>query len=95
MKQYKNTLQQLSATIYESHDTLPGLPIVELAGDKRVLIENHRGITEYGAEQICVKVKYGLLCISGYNMELAKMAKDQLVITGQIESITIRRKGLL
>ena len=93
MKQYGKALQRLSGTIYESNDALPGVPIVELAGDRRVLIENHRGVTEYGMEKICVKVKYGLLCICGCDMELAKMTKDQLVITGQIGSVTIQRRG--
>ena len=91
MKQYGKSLQRLSGTIYESSIALPGVPIVELAGDRRVLIENHRGVTEYGMERICVKVNYGILCISGCEMELAQMTKDQLVITGQIESVMIQR----
>ena len=93
MKPYKKSLRQLTGTLYESSDGLPGVPIVELAGDHRVLIENHRGVVEYGTESICVKVKYGLLCVRGSDMELAKMTKDQLVIAGKIETVTIQRKG--
>ena len=93
MKPYQKTLRQLTGTLYESNDGLPGVPIVELAEDHRVLIENHSGVVEYGTERISVKVKYGLLCISGLDMELAKMTKDQLVIVGKIESVTIQRKG--
>ncbi len=91
--QYGKGLQRLSETINRTNDTLPGVPIVELAGDRRVLIENHRGVVAYGTEQICVKMKFGLLCICGQKMELAKMTKDQLVITGTVESVTIRRRG--
>ena len=93
MKQYEKTLQRLSTTVYESNEQLPGVPIVELAGDRRLLIENHRGVTEYGSERICVKLKYGILCVCGCEMELAKMTKEQLVITGLIGSVTIQRKG--
>lgn len=93
MKQYGKALQRLSGAMYESNDALPGVPIVELAGDRRVLIENHWGVTEYGTDRICVKVKYGILCVCGREMELAKMTKDQLVITGSIGSLTIHRKG--
>ena len=93
MRQYEKTLQRLSATVYESSEPLPGVPIIELAGDRRLLIENHKGVTEYGAERICVKVKYGVICVCGYEMELAKMTKEQLVITGLIRSITIQRRG--
>ncbi len=92
--QYRMRLQRLAGTINETSNALPGVPIVELAGDRRVLIENHRGVIEYGSEQICVKVKFGSLRICGQNMELAKMTGEQLVITGAIESVTIRRRGV-
>ena len=93
MKPYKKGPRQLTGTLYAVYDGLAGMPIVELAGDQRVLIENHRGVIEYGAEKISVKVKYGLVCISGLEMELAKMTKEQLVIVGKIGSVTIQRKG--
>lgn len=89
MRQYGNGMRWLT----ESERVLPGVPVVELAGDRRVLIENHKGVVEYGKERICVKVQYGLLCICGIDMELAKMSKEQLVIAGKIESVSIQRKG--
>lgn len=89
MRQYGNGMRWLT----ESERVLPGVPVVELAGDRRVLIENHKGVVEYGKERICVKVQYGLLCICGIDMELAKMSKEQLVIAGKIESVSIHRKG--
>ena len=93
MKQYGNALRRLSGTLYEGSESLQRMPIVELAGDGRVLIENHRGVVEYGSEKICVKVRYGFVCVCGLEMELARMTKDQLVITGKIGSVTIQRKG--
>ena len=93
MKPYGKAFKGLSGTLYKAGEGLPGVPVVELAGDGRVLIEHHRGVVEYGTQKICVKVKYGLLCICGMGMELAKMTKDQLVNTGRIGSITIQRKG--
>lgn len=93
MKQYGNALRRLSGTLYEGSESLQRMPIVELAGDCRVLIENHKGVVEYGMEKICVKVQYGFVCVCGLEMELARMTKDQLVITGKIGSVTIQRKG--
>lgn len=92
MRQYGKTLQRLSGSIYQSNDAFPGMPIVELAGDRRVLIENHMGVIEYGKERISIKVKYGVLSVCGNNMELAKMTKYQLVVTGRIDSVAISRK---
>jgi len=72
-------------------ESIPGLPVVELAGDRRVLIERHCGVTEYGRERIRVKVKFGQLCIYGTGLELAKMTKEQLVISGRIQGVEITR----
>jgi len=73
-------------------ETLPGQPIVEIAGDKRVLIENHLGVAAYGAERILVNVKYGAVCICGFGLELLHMTREQLVIHGRIHSVSLQRR---
>ena len=73
-------------------ETLPGIPVVEISGDNRVLIEKHNGVTEYSRERICVKVQYGTIIICGSCMEFIKMTQEHLVITGNIESVTIQRR---
>ena len=56
-------------------DSVPGQPIVEIAGDRRVLIENHNGVIGYGRERIRVKVKFGSVCICGCDLEMLHMTK--------------------
>ena len=73
-------------------DAVPGLPVVEIAGDRRILIENHRGVTQYGRDNICVNVAFGQLMISGSCLELIKMTKGQLVICGRIDQLTLSRR---
>ena len=72
-------------------ETLPGMAVAELAGDRRVLIEGHRGVTGYSREQVTVKVSYGCLCVTGCGLELRQMSKEQLVICGRIDSIQLGR----
>ena len=74
-------------------EPMPGQPIVEIAGDRRVLIENHYGVKEYSREKIAVKVKYGFVCICGCNLELIRMTKEQLVISGRIDTVGLIRRG--
>ena len=69
----------------------PGVTLVELAGDRRVLIENHGGVTVYGQKEIRIRGSYGMLCVHGTNLELARMTKQQLIITGCIESVSLFR----
>ena len=72
---------------------LPGQPLVESAGDRRVLIENHSGVTEYSAQRIVIKMKYGCLLVCGFGLELTQMTKEQLVISGRIDALTVCRRG--
>lgn len=73
-------------------EALPGQPLVEIFGERRVLIEHHGGVIEYGKEKIQVKMRYGCLCICGVGLELARMNADQLIISGRIDSVSIIRR---
>lgn len=73
-------------------EALPGQPLVEIAGDGRVLIENHRGVREYSRERIGVKVKFGLVQICGSCLELRCMTREQLVISGRIDMVQLKRR---
>lgn len=74
-------------------EPMPGQPIVEIAGDRRVLIENHFGVKEYSREKIAVKVKYGFVCVCGCGLELIRMTREQLVISGSIDAVSLVRRG--
>ncbi len=91
MQQRKGVLERLVEQADLAGESLPGQPVLELAGDRRVLIENHRGVTEYGREKISVRVRYGIVAVCGCGLELVKVSKDQLVISGRIEGIMIHR----
>lgn len=91
MKQHRNILQRLTESADLHAEPIPKVPLVELAGDQRVLIENHGGVCEYGTERIRVKLSYGQICVCGADMELARMNQDQLVISGRIDSVSLIR----
>lgn len=73
-------------------EPMPAQPIVEIAGERRVLVENHGGVRAYSTEQILVNVKYGVVCVCGCGLELIRMTKEQLVIRGRIDSVSLRRR---
>ena len=72
-------------------ESLPGMTVAELAGDRRVLVEGHIGVTEYCPTRVTVKVGYGELSLSGCGLELRQMSKVHLVICGCIDAIELRR----
>lgn len=64
-------------------------PVVEIVGTARVLVENHKGIIEYGTNCIGIRMTYGELTIQGCNLELVQITSQQLVVTGNIETISL------
>lgn len=92
MKQRSKWKQQLATSWMMDSETLPLQPILELCGERRVLIENHSGVREYGPEKISVGVRYGQVEIVGKNLRLCRMQGPQLVILGRIDTITVVRR---
>ena len=93
MKGNRNILQRMTESMDLDVDAIQGQPLIEIAGDSRVLIENHFGVREYTPERIGVNLKYGSVLICGCGLKLSRMTKEQLVISGRIDGVTLRRRG--
>ncbi len=89
----RDFLERLAQTGDLCIEAAPGLPLVEISGSRRVLIENHFGIRGYSRERILVNVSYGYIVVCGCGLELARMTKEQLVIRGRIDGIMLQRRG--
>ena len=92
MGRTKYILSRLADGADLGEEPLPGQSLVEIAGDRRLLIENHCGVKEYSRERIGVRVGYGQIMICGCGLELVRMCKEQLVVTGRIDGITFCRR---
>ena len=68
------------------------MPLVEILGEGRVLIENYLQVLLYEPERIDVAVSFGKLCIRGREMVLKQMSCEQLVVSGMIDSIGLFRE---
>lgn len=83
-------IQRIAGPMAESGGILP---LVEIAGDRRVLIEHHQGVVAYGPGEICVRVRFGQVRILGSNLCIAKMSAEQLVIRGCVSGVELRKNG--
>ena len=81
-----------AAELYD--EPLPNMPLVEIAGENRVLIEHHCGVTQYGRCRISVRVKFGTIVVSGTQLELARMTGQQLIIRGKINGVQLERRNI-
>ena len=91
MKKQLSNIQRLALVAELPAEPLPWQPIIELVGDQRVLIERHKGVTQYGCKEIHVKLSFGYVQVTGCNLELARMTKQQLVISGRIDCVSLHR----
>ena len=82
-------LERLAVEAQRNTEIMPGQPIIEIAGNSRVLIENHSGVMGYSAERILIKVNYGCVSVCGCGLELLKMTREQLVIRGRINGVSL------
>ena len=89
-----NWMQKLTDGMDLPGELPPGVPVIEIARDCRVLIEGHRGMTEYSRERIRVRGCYGIVWICGAGLELLHLSKDKLVISGQIDGVQIERRKI-
>ena len=92
MKEKRNLIHHLLQEMDLEGENIPGRSLVEIAGNERVLIENHLGVKAYSREKICICVKFGLVNIIGCSLELCHMTREQLIITGRIDAITLHRR---
>ena len=83
-------LPSAADTIARCVAPLPGIPLVEVCNNRRVLIENHQGVVAYESNEIIIKVRNGTICIAGDRLQLMRMSRYQLIIMGVISSVHFR-----
>ena len=71
------------------------IPKVTILGFDKMLIENYKCILEYQDFFIRIKMATGLININGFNLLMNEMTEDDLLITGQIESVDFEKNELL
>ncbi len=71
------------------------IPKVTIVGFDRLLVENYKCILEYQDFFIRIKMATGLININGFNLLMNEMTKDDLIITGIIESVDFEKNDLI
>ena len=87
------SIRELTQTIREKGNIHQPSTLVEVLGTRRILVEHHHGIVGYGSEEIQVAASYGILRVSGADLRLCCMNREQVFISGQIYGITMEHGG--
>ncbi len=84
-------MEMLTSSLIE--DLHSGRPRVEIIGNNRVVVENHRGIKEYDGRLLRIKCRGCEVQIKGDELELAALSIDELAVTGTIISVEYSVEG--
>ena len=66
-------------------------PKLTIVGFKEILIENYKVILEYQDIYIRIKAYTGIININGMNLHLGEMTSDDIMITGDIETVDFEK----
>ena len=75
---------KLIETLELPRDLFEGLPIIELTGNRKLYISNHRGILQYKQDEICIMSQALRIDVKGLDMILESYTREELVIRGYI-----------
>ena len=83
----ENMIKKLSLP----EDLFLGAALFTMNRDGQLLIENHRGIANYTADEVVVRTVRGGIRIAGGDLSVESYTKDTLMICGAITQIELVR----
>lgn len=83
----KNRLNKINQFLEMPEEIVSNKPKITILGFDELVIENYKNILEY--EEIFIKINtyIGAININGYNLKLIQMDKEDIMITGKIDSV--------
>ena len=77
----------IADTMRMPKDVVMDLPRVSVCGDREIYIENHKGHVEYTDSDIRIKMRGGIMRVSGVSLRIIVMEYDRIVINGVFKGV--------
>lgn len=87
MQSWFRRLQRQAQDSLMAEDLTPQLARIEIIGDKRVLVENHRGILEYSDTLMRINCGKMVIHIAGEGLVLKALSLSELAVSGRITGV--------
>ncbi len=87
LKQKEAVTRHLERSLQLPDGALSALPRMELAGNRRLLIEGCIGIDEYDEDRICLRTTNGVIRLIGQELCMHRLHPTCAVVTGRLLSI--------
>lgn len=81
--------KKLSDALELQEDIMLNLPLLHLTGGQRLVVENHKGIAEFDSTHVRIRAVKGSVLVQGERLLVGSVGRDDIVITGNIQSVTM------
>lgn len=75
-------------------DLVFDLPRITLSGNNQLIMENHKGIIEYGSGKIRVNTRLGEVVIHGSGLVIITILPEEITIGGRISAVSFGDWGV-
>ncbi len=83
----KNKLSKITQFLEMPEEIVSDKPRITILGFDELVIENYKNILEYDEIFIKVNTYIGVININGIGLKLIQMNKDDIMVTGKIDSL--------
>lgn len=84
-------LSKITQFLEMPEEIMTDKPRITILGFDELVIENYKNILEYDEVFIKVNTYIGAVNISGINLKLIQMNKEDIMVTGSIDSIDFEK----
>lgn len=92
MGKFNNLRSKLADDLEIPNDALSDNFDLRMHGNKKVIIENHLGITIYENNQVGIKTIENIILIKGTKFKIEEINNYNVIIKGNIEEINFSKK---
>lgn len=90
MPQVSRKLRRWTAAILDlPQDVVQDLPRITMIGGVQLTVENHRGVLRFTPDNLMLAMEQGKLEITGKNLVIRTIGKEDVYVEGQIASVTL------
>lgn len=74
-------------------DVMLDVARVTIVGDMEMVVENHRGLSEYTPNRVVLTVPEGQLAVEGEELRIGSISPEQVILLGKIRAMRYTAPG--
>ena len=80
--------KRITTTFELPRDIMLDWPSIRMMGNEELVLSNHKGIAEYGKEQVRIKSGLGMVKVAGKGLVIKEISREEIVVAGKIDAVT-------